>query len=88
MLGSSSAVVSYANRSRLCQIQAHEIHHGKGPDGCRTIQVTVRFSSVPPRFRGRTSWRPSCQVVTYRTSAPQVRVLSSGWARLTQPFIP
>ncbi|GFU17158.1 hypothetical protein TNCV_1854011 [Trichonephila clavipes] len=28
------------------------------------------------------------QVVAYRTSAPQVRVLFPGWASLTQLFIP
>ncbi|GFU87975.1 hypothetical protein TNCV_1335441 [Trichonephila clavipes] len=58
-----SVVVSYDTRSRLPQTQDHEIHHGKGLDvrlslavALGTIQVTVRFSSVPPQFRGRIPW--------------------------------
>ncbi|GFT95931.1 hypothetical protein TNCV_312581 [Trichonephila clavipes] len=45
-------VISYATWSRLCQIQAHEIHHGKGLDvrlslnvALSTMQVIVRFSA-------------------------------------------
>ncbi|GFW91494.1 hypothetical protein TNCV_3376581 [Trichonephila clavipes] len=40
-----------------CQIEAHELHPGKGLDVhlslavvLSTIQVTVRFGSVPPQF--------------------------------------
>ncbi|GFW73785.1 hypothetical protein TNCV_1542391 [Trichonephila clavipes] len=43
--------------------KAHGIHHGKGLDvhlsltvALSTIQVTVRLSSVPPVFGGRTPW--------------------------------
>ncbi|GFU12694.1 hypothetical protein TNCV_2585481 [Trichonephila clavipes] len=51
-------VVSYDTLSRLCQIQAHESHHGTGIDirlslmvASSTIQVTVRFSLVQNQFR-------------------------------------
>ncbi|GFW54584.1 hypothetical protein TNCV_5109581 [Trichonephila clavipes] len=40
------------------EIKAHEIHHGKGlvahlslAVALSTIQLTVRFGSVPPQFR-------------------------------------
>ncbi|GFX88691.1 hypothetical protein TNCV_4636121 [Trichonephila clavipes] len=44
-------------------MQVHEIHQSKGLNVrlslavvLSTIQMTVRFSSVPPQFRGRTPW--------------------------------
>ncbi|GFW33032.1 hypothetical protein TNCV_2109621 [Trichonephila clavipes] len=42
----------------------HEIHHSKGLDerllltiALSIIQMTLRFSSFPPEFCGRTPWR-------------------------------
>ncbi|GFW85862.1 hypothetical protein TNCV_855111 [Trichonephila clavipes] len=48
---------------RQHQIEAHEIHRGKGLVVClsldvalRIMQVTVRIGSAPPEFRGKTPW--------------------------------
>ncbi|GFW76578.1 hypothetical protein TNCV_2681951 [Trichonephila clavipes] len=48
----------------MLRIKAHKINLGKELDVCltlaialSTIQMTVRFSSNPPQFRGNTPWK-------------------------------
>ncbi|GFS95166.1 hypothetical protein TNCV_2705121 [Trichonephila clavipes] len=71
---------------RRSQIEAQEMHHGKGLDvrlslalALITIQITVRFSSVPPPQYGGRTWSG-----VYHLSSPATN-LTRGLAAL-RPF--